>query len=258
MPMGRHRHAVNVRSDGLATVLGQLMQDKAIRAALLVDVDSGMILDACGPQACGIGVDQEQLGAAHGDLMRLALGPAVAAGASGQPDQHRDCEIVVSRDDGQHLVLRLLPDPYGDRLALSVLIDGPGRALRRTRRQLREVSASALTAGPTTSLRPVEGTWVPGVIEERAVPVTRPKDVPSRAYVTPVLGIEPVRGPALAALDAAVAPRPRASPALDALGDERAFPVVASPDGIYPDTEERRPAPPSALPPPAQRNRSVD
>jgi hypothetical protein len=213
MPMGRHRHAVNVRSDGLATVLGQLMQDKAIRAALLVDVDSGMILDACGPQACGIGVDQEQLGAAHGDLMRLAL---------------------------------------------SVLIDGPGRALRRTRRQLREVSASALTAGPTTSLRPVEGTWVPGVIEERAVPVTRPKDVPSRAYVTPVLGIEPVRGPALAALDAAVAPRPRASPALDALGDERAFPVVASPDGIYPDTEERRPAPPSALPPPAQRNRAVD
>ena len=85
MPMGRHRHAVNVRSDGLATVLGQLMQDKAIRAALLVDVDSGMILDACGPQACGIGVDQEQLGAAHGDLMRSRSAPPLRPARAGSP-----------------------------------------------------------------------------------------------------------------------------------------------------------------------------
>ena len=228
MPMGRHCHAVNVRSDGLATVLGRLMQDSAIQVALLVDVDSGMILDACGPQAGGIGpdqeqLDQEQLGAAHSDLMRLALGPAVASGASGLPHRHGNCEIVVSQDDGRHLVLRLVPDPHGDRLALSVLIDGPGRALRRTRRRLREVSASALTAGPTTSLRPVEGTWVPGVIEERTV-----------------------------------APLPRASPAADLFSCEPRFRVVAGMDAAYPDTEERRPAPPSALPPAAQRNRTVD
>ena len=45
---GRHRHAINVRADGLATVLAPLLTDTRVRAAALVDVDSGMVLDTCG------------------------------------------------------------------------------------------------------------------------------------------------------------------------------------------------------------------
>jgi len=94
MPVGRHRHAINVRADGLASVLGTLMQDAAVQAALLVDVDSGMVLDACGQEVGGAALDQEQLGAAHGELMRLALGPAFGV-APNDPVPLDDCEIVV-------------------------------------------------------------------------------------------------------------------------------------------------------------------
>lgn len=278
MPVGRHRHAINVRTDGLASVLGTLVQDSAVLAALLVDVDSGMVLDACGPELAGggNGLDQEQLGAAHGDLMRLALGPAVGAGpGAGEPPG--GCEIVVSLDGGRHLVLRRVPDPYGDRLALSVLVAGPPRALRRTRRRLREVSAAALTAGPTVSLRPVAGTWVPGVTEERPAPAPRPQPMPARAggVVTPALGIgrpglEPVGGSALAALDAPVpsrpsgpptaGPRPGTSRPTDTRAGAgpsalRVVPAVVGPAVEVADSQ-RRPAPPSALPPPAQRSQS--
>ena len=168
MPGGRHRHAINVRADGLRTVLGPLMRDPAVQAALLVDIDSGMVLDCCGRESAGTVVDQEQLGAAHGDLMRLALGSAFGPGADdpGRPDP--ECEIVIGLDERRHLVLRRVRDPHGDRLALSVLIDGPPRVLRRTRRRLRDVSAAALTAGPTTSLRPIEGEWQPGALPSPA------------------------------------------------------------------------------------------
>jgi hypothetical protein len=169
--VGRHRHAINVRTDGLATVLGPLSADPAVRAALLVDVDSGMVLDLCGDQ---VGIDPEELGAAHGDLIRLALGAATGATPDGDPDA--GCEVLISRGDERHLVVRRVPDPHGDRLVLSVLLDGPPRALRRVRRRLNEVSESALTAGPTVSLRPVQGAWVPASGDDSvpaAEPVTR-------------------------------------------------------------------------------------
>ena len=251
MPIGRHRHAINVRADGLASVLGSLLQDSAVQAALLVDVDSGMVLDACGPRLSGLGVDQEQLGAAHGELMRLALGPAFGA-APKEPQPVADCEIVVALGGGRHLVLGQVPDPHGDRLALSVLVCGPPRAVRRARRRLREVSAAALTAGPTVSLRPIEGTWVPGVTEERAAPPARPRPSPgwSRDDTSPLgidVGAEPVGGSALAALDAPVAPAPRR------LSVPGPLPLASR---IVRAAPESRPAPPSALPPPAQRTGS--
>jgi hypothetical protein len=184
--VGRHRHAVNVRADGLATVLGPLAQDPAVLVALLVDVDSGMVLDSCGPAAAGGDAagaavpppaahpddshsywltepaaalaDTEELGAAHGELMRLALGVA-----TGSPVRAgRDCELTVSLDGHRHLVLRRVPDPHGDRLVLSVLVDGPARIVKRVRRRLGEMSAAAFTAGPTVSLRPGLGAWVSG------------------------------------------------------------------------------------------------
>lgn len=260
MAVGRHRHAINVRADGLASVLGTLMQDAAVQAALLVDVDSGMVLDACGPQAGGAVFDQEQLGAAHGELMRLSLGPAFGF-APNDPVPVDDCEIVVALGGERHLVLGRVTDPHGDRLVLSVLVCGPPRAVRRTRRRLREVSAAALTAGPTVSLRPVEGTWVPGVTEERpevrARPVADPPDTWPRGFgarpmrVGP-MGVEPSRsepvgGSALAALDAPVPPRPAVAPAPDVLPQ---MPRIVSAE------PESRPAPPSALPPPVQRTGS--
>jgi hypothetical protein len=260
MPVGRHRHAINVRADGLASVLGTLMQDATVQAALLVDVDSGMVLDACGPQVSGAASDQEQLGAAHGELMRLSLGPAFGV-TPHDPVPLDDCEIVVALGGGRHLVLGRVPDPHGDRLVLSVLVCGPPRAVRRARRRLREVSAAALTAGPTVSLRPVEGAWVPGATEERpevrARPVAGPLDTsPLRVGAGPMrigpMGVEPARiepvgGSALAALDAPVPPRPVAARVPDRLPP---VPRIAAPES------ESRPAPPSALPPPVQRTGS--
>jgi hypothetical protein len=279
MRVGRHRHAINVRADGLGTVLGPLMQDAAVQAALLVDIDSGMVLDACGP----IAVDQEQLGAAHGDLMRLALGPA--AGMEALTTTQGGCEIVVSHGDDRHLVLRRVPDQHGDRLALSVLVSGPPRALRRTRRRLREVSAMALTAGPTVSLRPVEGAWVPGVPQERPIPQARPyppvRSIPGGPVSGQVSGLapatsdggpargnptrgnpatgDPVGGPALAALDARVPPAPRRRSVLEVLPELsgvlplplRPVPEETGPPQQRPAPHPSRPAPPSALPPAA-------
>ncbi|MFD1534648.1 hypothetical protein ACFSCY_35045, partial [Pseudonocardia aurantiaca] len=159
--MGRHRHAVNVRADGLATVLGPLLRDPRVRAATLVDVDSGMVLDACAGD--GAGGDLEMLGAGHAELVRVVL--ALLAGP--------ECEIVVGAGGSRHHVARVVPDPHGDRLALSVVVDGPRRAVERARKRLRQVSAAAITAGPTTTRRPVPGGWpLPPQQQPRALPST--------------------------------------------------------------------------------------
>lgn len=249
MPVGRHRHAVNVRADGLASVLGPLLREPGVSVALLVDADSGMVLDACGP-AAGDGADLEQLGAAHGDLVRLALGPAAGLDPAGPAAG--DCELVVTLDGGRHLVVRRIPDPHGDRLALSVLVTGPPRVLRRTRRRLREVSAAALTAGPTTTLRPVEGAWVPGPGEERPLPPPRPR-LPAR----PTPSTPPVRPPAavgsaLAALDMPrlPSPSPGVQPELRARPELRVRPELRAQPDLRP-VPPSPPAPPAALPPPA-------
>jgi hypothetical protein len=150
--VGRHRHAVNVRADGLAAVLGPLLRDSRVRAAALVDVDSGMLLDAY--VADRAGPDPEMLGAGHAELMRVAR--AVLHGSRPYDSGY---EVVLS-DAVRHHLLRIVPDPHGDRLALSVVVDGPPRVLDRIRKRLRAVSADALTAGPTVTRRPVEGGWV--------------------------------------------------------------------------------------------------
>jgi len=280
MPGGRHRHAINVRADGLSTVLGPLMRDAAVQAALLVDIDSGMVLDCCGRESAGTVVDQEQLGAAHGDLMRLALGPAFGPGADDPGRPEPECEIVIGLDERRHLVLRRVRDPHGDRLALSVLIDGPPRVLRRTRRRLRDVSAAALTAGPTTSLRPIEGEWHPG-----ALPSPPPAPAPPRPAVAPMR----VPAPAVPALsmvpvvprflqttripDPAAAPDPATGAAPKPGATMPAIPAPtrsSDPTSANPATFAtarpvspaaaqqliplRPPAPPSALPPPHQRD----
>ncbi len=158
--MGRHRHAVAVRTDGLAAVLGPLFFDPRIRSAALLDVDSGMVLDVCGPDtavgrtARGVPAAHdhrdEVRGAAHAELVRIAL--ALAPNAGGRVG------IVLEAGPDRH-VLRTVADPHGGRLALSVVVRGPDRAVRRVRKLLQDVSDAALTAGPSTAVRPGSTGW---------------------------------------------------------------------------------------------------
>jgi hypothetical protein len=181
---------VNVRVDGLAVVLGPLLSDARITAAALVDVDSGMVLDAWsaagGPDGA---LDLEMLGAQHAEVMRCALallrewpdgpdgpeGPDCPDGSAGSGG----AEVVLGVDGGVRHLLRTVPDPHGDRLALAVVVDGPQRVLDRVRKRLRTVAVDALTAGPSMSRRPVFGTWsfampapdVPATPESRTAPI---------------------------------------------------------------------------------------
>lgn len=161
--MARHRHLVNVRADGIAAVLGPLLSDARITAAALVDVDSGMVLDAwsaAGPRVEGAAVppDLEMLGAQHAEVVRCAL--ALLTGLPGSAGPEADtCEVVLGADGGPQHLLRTVPDPHGDRLALSVVVDGPRRVLDRVRKRLRSISVDALTAGPSMTRRPVLGGW---------------------------------------------------------------------------------------------------
>ncbi|HTK63505.1 MAG TPA: hypothetical protein VL595_14065 [Pseudonocardia sp.] len=150
--MERRRHVVNVRVDGLAPVLGGLLRDPRIRSAALVDVDSGMVLDAWTSgedDADPAGADLEVQGAGHADLVRTALG---VLGGSVRPPGH--CELVVGEGAGPHHVLRVVPDAHGGLLALAVVVVGPEHVVSRVRRRLRRVSAAALTAGPSMVRRP--------------------------------------------------------------------------------------------------------
>ncbi|WP_214408332.1 hypothetical protein, partial [Pseudonocardia lacus] len=153
-----------MRADGLAAVLGPLLNDPRVLGAVLVDVDSGMVLDACPGHsgrggdpaaAAGIGgVDPELVGAGHAELGRVAL---ALPGRSGH-DTAGD-ELVVSVGTTRHHLLRGVPDPHGDRLVLAVVVDGSRRFAERVRRKLRGVPADALTAGPTVIRRPGTGGW---------------------------------------------------------------------------------------------------
>lgn len=232
--MGRHRHAVAVRTDGLAAVLGPLVSDPRVRSAALLDVDSGMVLDVCGPDTAagrtGRGVPaahdhrDEVRGAAHAELVRIAL--ALAPGAGGV------LGLVLEAGPDRH-VLRTVADPHGGRLALSVVVRGPDRAVRRVRKLLEEVSEAALTAGPSTAVRPGAAGWASGPAGPGPSGPVPTGPGPSATHHPP--GPPEPPGP-----DAPWAPRP-------------AGPPYAGPPGLSPVTAPPGPVPPSALPagPPA-------
>lgn len=156
--MGRHRHVVNVRADGIAVVLGPLLRDVRIVAAALVDVESGMVLDAWSAGGALTGApDLELIGAQHAEILRCAL--QVLRTWTGAGDPAGACEVVLGADDGCRHLLRTVPDPHGDRLALAVVVDGPQRVLDRVRKRLQSVSVDALTAGPSMTRRPSGSGW---------------------------------------------------------------------------------------------------
>ncbi|HEX5813095.1 MAG TPA: hypothetical protein VFY38_13380 [Pseudonocardia sp.] len=151
---------MNIRADGIAVVLGPLLRDVRIVAAALIDLDSGMVLDAWSADATGAPTgspELELIGAQHAEIVRTALAllhswPA-GGGAPGT------CEVVLGADDGPRHLLRTVPDPYGDRLALAVVVNGSQRVLDRVRKRLEAVSVDALTAGPSMTRRPVGSGW---------------------------------------------------------------------------------------------------
>jgi hypothetical protein len=242
---------VNVRADGIAVVLGPLLRDDRIVAAALVDVDSGMVLDAWsaeGDVADGNAAapDLELVGAQHAEIVRGAV-DLLRAWPRGHDGA---CEVVLGGDDGCRHLLRTVPDPHGDRLALTVVVDGPQRVLDRVRKRLRSVSVHALTAGPSITRRPVLGGWSFGT--------ARP-DVPARP--DPTAGLIPVGG---AASDRLEVPSGRSGRPGEASADraDRADPVkpVAMPAPRNGSTAARpvapaggRGAPPVAAPPVAAR-----
>jgi hypothetical protein len=147
---GRHRAAASVRTDGLLAALADLRGSGGIAAAALVDVESGLVLDGYTTGAAA--PDLELLGAAHAEL----LGAAAALAEPGA-----EVEVLVAHSDDLHHLLRLVPDPHGDRLGLSVVVRGPRRHAARLLQRLRTVPVAALTAGPAVNRRPVRGTWTP-------------------------------------------------------------------------------------------------
>jgi hypothetical protein len=191
--VARHRRPVNVRDDGLTAVLGPLVTVGGVERAVLLDVDSGMVLDAwaCGeaPQSAGseetvpgggarpgigslwrsrgavgrpagtdgdtavAGGDVEAFGARHADLVRALLA------LPGSPP----AELSLVVDDRHHL-LRCVADPAGGRLALAVVVVGSPWVVRRVRRHLRQLPDAGLTTGPwllTWAVGPPPTPWPP-------------------------------------------------------------------------------------------------
>jgi hypothetical protein len=254
--VGRHRHVVNVRADGIAVVLGPLLSDTRITAAALVDVDSGMVLDAWSADGPAPGApDLELVGAQHAEVLRCALALLRSWPTAGPDDDA--CEVVLGTDGGCRHLLRTVPDPHGDRLALAVVVDGPSRVLDRVRKRLRTISVDALTAGPSMTRRPVLGGW------SFAVPAPDVPAVPDHGSVPPRPRV--AAGPERAdAGDLAVAASPgRPAPTDDVRvplpgpREGRAVPgagsLVGRP-GVRPavpsEDAPRRPSPPAALPAP--------
>jgi hypothetical protein len=116
-----------------------------------------MALDAWSADATTGSSDLELIGAQHAEIVRTALALLhswpVGGGAPGT------CEVVLGADGGARHLLRTVPDPYGDRLVLAVVVNGPQRVLDRVRKRLEAVSVDALTAGPSMTRRPFGGGW---------------------------------------------------------------------------------------------------
>ncbi len=135
--MARHRRPVNVRDDGLTAVLGPLATAGGVEFAVLLDVDSGMVLDAWARGGEAETPDAESLGARHADIVRALLA------FPGSPP----AELALTVDNRHHLV-RCVADPAGGRLALAVVVNGTPWVVRRVRRHLRQLPDAGLTTGP--------------------------------------------------------------------------------------------------------------
>ncbi|ODU02220.1 MAG: hypothetical protein ABS81_18345 [Pseudonocardia sp. SCN 72-86] len=121
--------------------LAALVRDRAVVVAALFDAGSGMLLTSRSRD--GAPEDLDTVCAGQADVIRAALDAARVSIGGPAPT-----EVVVAHGDRLHQVLRTVHDPLGDRLVLSLLVDGPPRALRRVRRRLGRIDAAALVPLP--------------------------------------------------------------------------------------------------------------
>jgi hypothetical protein len=235
--VGRHRHITCVRADGLSTVLASLLEDRRVVAATLVDLGSGLVLDACTRDADL--TDLELLGAGHADLARAAAAVTGSKPAFG-------ATMTVETPDGRVHLLREVPDPHGDRLVLAVVVAGSSRSVVRARQKMAAVPVEALTAGPSLQRRPVDGQWLIGPAAPE-VPAVPPDGLPGLEPVVPTAGAAPDPD-ALPGLEPIVpalrrAPDPQELPGLEPVVPARV--AVPEPEPAVPD----EPAPPPAMVP---------
>jgi hypothetical protein len=271
---GRHRHAADVRTDGLAAVLGRLLDHPAVRSAALVDVDSGMLLDTAGDRdATGPIGDPEVLGALHADLVRAAAGLLPPSGngldgagpdGAGPDGALLDGDVLVDSGPSGHHVVRILTDPHGGRLALTAVVVGPWWVVERVRRRLRRVPAEALTAGPVR----VAQAWGPGQRVVRAdvarAPVPPPAAVPRpgaartgaarTGAAAPVAAGRAVAGPPPAPVPAARRPAAPGPPPVPPPGS----PLVPPPTPVPPRALRVAPPPVPVAPLPRRGDRPAE
>ena len=269
--MARHRRPVNVRDDGLPAVLGPLITAGGVELAVLVDVDSGMVLDAWAHGGEAETSDAEALGARHADVVRALFALAGAPPA--------ELGLTV---DGRHHLVRCVADPAGGRLALAVVVSGTPWVVRRVRRHLRQLPDAGLTTGPWILSWAIGSAPAPKPVAERPPDPSAPMPAgglppmhDGQPPADPALGTLPVMalgdpvvrvataGLATPGADSAdSAPIMRAAepptglspadgsapnPIADDLASEPAA-ATTGPTATVPDPR-RGPAPPSALPP---------
>ncbi|MFB9745091.1 hypothetical protein ACFFOU_28595 [Pseudonocardia sulfidoxydans] len=109
--------------------------------AALLDAGSGMLLTSRSRD--GAPEDLETVCAGQADVIRAALDAARISIGGPEPT-----EVVVAHGDRLHQLLRTVHDPLGDRLVLSLLVEGPPRALRRVRRRLGRIDTATLVPLP--------------------------------------------------------------------------------------------------------------
>jgi len=221
--VARHRRPVSVRDDGLPAVLGSLITSGGIELAVLLEVDSGMVLDAWAKGGEAETPDAEALGARHADVVRALL--ALVGSPPG--------ELALTVDNRHHVV-RCVADPAGGRLALAVVVNGTPWVVRRVRRHLRQLPDAGLTTGP----------WM---LSWAISPRPQPRPVAQRPTTTAPPG-PPTADPARFTPDGLSMVRVGDPASLLAAGGQVTAAPTTGPTTTVPDPR-RGPAPPSALPP---------
>ncbi|GAA4555786.1 hypothetical protein [Pseudonocardia xishanensis] len=135
----------------LRTAAADVLRRPEVLAAALVDVASGLTLDAVTADRARL--DVEAVAAAQVEAMRGAA--ELSRVLRGDPT-----ELVVRQGNAVLHVLRPLPDPGSAAgLLLSVLVAAPERNLRRVRKALDRVDPRALVpAAPPVAPRPRQST----------------------------------------------------------------------------------------------------
>ncbi|WP_433508024.1 hypothetical protein ACQP04_17130 [Pseudonocardia halophobica] len=172
----------------------EVLRQPSVLACALVDVESGLTLDA--ETADRARLDTEAVAAAQAEVIRAAQ--ALAQVVRGAP-----AEVVVRQGSAVLHLIRLLPDPAGPGLVLSVLVLTPERNLRKVRRVLDRVDPATFVPRRPRATSPVAA---PGVTAAPDAASWSPEDAPVEA------------APAVPPAPAAAAPGAPAHPGAAAVG----------------------------------------